>query len=201
MQIGGLRKSAHDFLRKLAAKSKASAKSALIAAAMAATFGSGVATPAIAGVLQCVPYARSVSNIQIHGNAKTWWGQAEGVYRRGNKPEVGAVLAFQASRAMPYGHVATVAKIVDDRTLLLNHANWSRPGMIERAALAVDVSERGDWSSVRVWFAPTRSLGTRTNPTFGFIYDDAAGSAPMIDIPATTLAAAGTTTIALPNGG
>ena len=31
--------------------------------------------------------------------------------------------------------------------------------------------------------------------------DDAAGNAPMIDIPATTLAAASTATITLPNGG
>ena len=28
--------------------------------------------------LQCVPYARQVSGIQIYGDAWTWWDQAEG---------------------------------------------------------------------------------------------------------------------------
>ena len=120
--------------------------------------------------LQCVPYARSVSGIAIHGNAKTWWAQAESGYQRGGRPKVNSVLVFQATSAMPLGHVAVVQEIIDDRHILLSHANWSRPGMIERRALAVDTSEAGDWSQVRVWYAPTQSLGTRPNPTFGFIY-------------------------------
>lgn len=128
--------------------------------------------------LQCVPYAREVSGIDIHGNALTWWDQAEGEYRRGQEPEVGAVLTFRPTRAMPLGHVAVVSKIVDDRHIILNHANWSRPGMIEREALAVDVSEAGDWSEVRVWYAPSGGLGVRTNPTFGFIYRDAPAAPP-----------------------
>tara|TARA_B100000678_G_C18213704_1_gene504454 strand:+ start:209 stop:763 length:555 start_codon:yes stop_codon:yes gene_type:complete len=125
--------------------------------------------------LQCVPYARDVSGISIHGNAHTWWDQADGKFARGQEPQVGAILAFQSSRAMPLGHVAVVAQIIDDRQIILNHANWSGPGMIERHALAVDVSEAGDWSSVRVWFGPSHALGSRHNPTFGFIYDDPAG--------------------------
>lgn len=135
-------------------------------------------TFAQAGVLQCVPYARQISGIDISGNARTWWSQAAGTYARGHEPKVGAVLAFKASGAMPYGHVATVAKVIDERHVLLNHANWSRPGMIERQAMAVDVSDGGDWSEVRVWYAPTASLGTRVNPAFGFIYDAPAGTAP-----------------------
>lgn len=127
-------------------------------------------TVAQAGVLQCVPYARSVSGIDIRGNARTWWQQAAGVYARGQQPKVGAVLAFRASGAMPYGHVAVVGRVLDDRRVLLNHANWSRPGMIERAALAEDVSPAGDWTQVRVWHAPTASLGLRVSPTYGFIY-------------------------------
>ena len=180
MQVDGLRGFAQRLLSKVAKNSNAGTKCALIAVAMVASIGTGIVTPAIAGVLQCVPYARQVSSIDIRGNAKTWWGQAEGVYRRGNEPEVGAVLAFRGTRAMPYGHVATVAKIVDERTIIINHANWSRPGMIERSAKAVDVSEAGDWSSVRVWFAPSNGLGLRVNPTFGFIYDDAAP--PMLNL-------------------
>ena len=120
--------------------------------------------------LQCVAFARSVSAVQLSGNARNWWNNAEGVYTRGQQPAVGAVLAFGASHAMPMGHVAVVAKIIDQRHILLNHANWSRPGMVERGALAVDVSEAGDWSSVRVWYAPTKSLGQREASAHGFIY-------------------------------
>jgi hypothetical protein len=36
--------------------------------------------------------------------------------------------------------------------------------------LAIDVSDAGDWSQVRVWHSPTGQMGARTNPTFGFIY-------------------------------
>ena len=138
----------------------------------------GTAMTPAAAYLQCVPYARAQSGISIHGNAGTWWHQAAGHYRRGNEPEVGAVLAFQPSRAMPIGHVAVVAAVVDSRHILLNHANWSGHGQIERAALAEDTSPNGDWSQVRVWYAPQRSLGIRTNATFGFIYRDAPNGAP-----------------------
>ncbi len=187
MLVEDLRDLSRRFLRKIATKSQMGTKSALIVAALVASLGSGISTPAIAGILQCAPYAREVSKIDIRGNAETWWGQAEGVYRRGNRPEVGAVLAFRGTRSMPYGHVATVAKVVDDRTIILNHANWSRPGMIERSAMAVDVSSQGDWSSVRVWYAPSNGLGLRVNPTFGFIYADSAP--PMLNIDNLQLAA------------
>jgi len=131
------------------------------------------AAPAAAAYLQCAPYARAASGIEIHGNAGTWWGQAAGHYRRGAEPQVGAVLAFQPTHAMPVGHVAVVAAVVDSRHILLNHANWSGHGRIEHGALAEDVSANGDWSVVRVWYAPQHALGLRTNPTFGFIYADA----------------------------
>lgn len=132
--------------------------------------------------LQCVPYARDVSGIEIHGNAHTWWKQADGVYRRGTTPLQDAVMVFRSTSAMPYGHVAVVHEIVDARHVLLDHANWSRPGMIEHQALAEDVSEAGDWSEVRVWFEPIHALGGRTNPVFGFIYNSTpqpAGNAEM----------------------
>jgi hypothetical protein len=120
--------------------------------------------------LQCVTYARQVSAVQLSGNARDWWGHADGVYSRGNAPRAGAVLAFRATRAMPMGHVAVVSKVIDDRHVLINHANWSRPGMVERGVMAVDVSDAGDWSQVRVWYAHTNSLGLRPSPAFGFIY-------------------------------
>jgi len=129
------------------------------------------AMPSVAQArLQCVEFARDNSAIQISGNARDWWGNAAGTYSRGEAPRPGAVLAFRASQAMPMGHVAVVSKVVDERHVLLNHANWSRPGMVERGVMAVDVSPAGDWSEVKVWYAPTKSLGLRASPTFGFIY-------------------------------
>jgi hypothetical protein len=156
---------------------------------LALGLATAVAAPA-AAVLQCAPYARAQSGIEIHGNAGTWWDQAAGRYRRGSEPQVGAVLAFQPSRAMPIGHVAVVAEIVDDRHVYLNHANWSGPGRIERRALAEDVSANGDWSEVRVWYAPQRSLGLRANPTAGFIYNEAPGDAAPAALPPMVIAAA-----------
>jgi hypothetical protein len=169
--------------------------SLIVRALLIAGLAGVVAAPAAAAHLQCAPYARAQSGIAIHGNAGTWWGQAAGQYRRGVQPQVGAVLAFQPTRAMPVGHVAVVAAVVDSRHILLNHANWSGPGRVERAALAEDASESGDWSLVRVWYAPQRSLGLRGNPTFGFIYrDGSTGAAPADAAPeiasSSTLAAA-----------
>jgi len=126
--------------------------------------------------LQCVPYARQVSGIQIYGDAWTWWGQAEGRYKRGSKPRVGAVMAFQPYRNMQLGHVAAVSRVVDSRTVLLRHANWSpingRRGQIEDNVRAVDVSPENDWSMVRVWYAPIEGMGTTAWPVRGFIYGD-----------------------------
>ena len=131
-------------------------------------------------LLQCVPYARQVSGIQIYGDAHSWWQQAEGRYERGKRPAVGAVLAFKPYRSMQLGHVATVAKVLDNRRVLLDHANWSpidgRKGQIERNVLAEDVSPRNDWSEVRVWYAPIGALGTTRYPVHGFIYPQ--GRAP-----------------------
>lgn len=130
--------------------------------------------------LQCVPFARDASGIAIRGNARTWWDQAAGRYERGRAPRVGAVLAFASVPKMRNGHVAMVSRIVGDREVLLTHANWSRRGGIERDVRAVDVSDAGDWSRVRVWFGPIGDLGTTTYPTNGFIYAASAEAAPII---------------------
>lgn len=120
--------------------------------------------------LQCVPFAREMSGIQIRGNAETWWGQAAGKYERNQTPEAGAVLAMPGTSKMPMGHVAMVSKVIGDREILLTHANWSRPGMIERNVRAVDVSPNGDWSQVRVWHAGSAQLGITIYPASGFIH-------------------------------
>lgn len=122
------------------------------------------------------------SGIQIYGDAHTWWGQAEGRYRRGEEPKKGAVLAFIPHGNMRLGHVAAVSKIIDDRTILVTHSNWSpingRRGQIEKNVRVIDVSEDNDWSRVRVWYAPNQELGGTAWPTHGFIYPD--GKAPMV---------------------
>ncbi len=146
---------------------------------MPALFG---ATPAAAQFWQCAPYAREVSGIQLRGDANTWWGQAVGRYERGHAPKEGAVLAFEATRRMRVGHVAMVSKVVSEREVLLTHANWSRRGGIETDVRAVDVSDAGDWSLVKVWYGPQHDLGTSTYPTSGFIYSGKASALPPVEM-------------------
>jgi surface antigen len=126
--------------------------------------------------LQCVPYARQVTGVQIYGDALTWWGQAEGRYARGHEPKVGAVMAFRPGGGSRLGHVAAVSKIIDSRTVLISHANWSRPGEIERNVRAVDVSEDNDWSAVRVWYDPIKAMGGHHWALAGFIYNRKPGA-------------------------
>lgn len=128
--------------------------------------------------LQCVPYAREQSGVQIYGDAHEWWDKAEGRFERGNRPKIGAVMAFQPHRNMRLGHVAAVSKIIDSRTVLLRHANWSpingRRGQIENDVRAIDVSRANDWSEVRVWYHPIQALGKSVWPVHGFIYSNKA---------------------------
>ncbi|AUW57610.1 CHAP domain-containing protein [Sphingobium sp. SCG-1] len=148
----------------------------LFRAAFALIVALGLVTanaPAMAGTLQCAPYARQISGIQLFGRAADWWNQASGHYDRGHEPRVGAVLAFASSRSMPAGHVAMVSRVVSDREVRLTHANWSYRGGIEHDVRAVDVSPNNDWSDVKVWYAPIGDLGQRSNAARGFIYASA----------------------------
>jgi hypothetical protein len=120
------------------------------------------------GRIWCVPFARAVSGVDIRGNAKTWWDQAKGRYHRTREPRVGAVMAFAASGSMPKGHVAVVSKVISDREVLVDQANWER-NRITLDTLVVDVSPKGDWSQVRVANGKG-SLG-RVNPVKGFIHE------------------------------
>lgn len=123
--------------------------------------------------LQCVPYAREVSGIQIYGDAWTWWGQAgKKNFQRGNRPQVGAVLALRKTSRLKLGHVAVVSAILDDRKILVNHANWGSDsrtrGKVHYRQPVVDVSPNNDWSEVRMM----NTLGSfgRVYPAHGFIY-------------------------------
>ncbi|GAC1489300.1 MAG: CHAP domain-containing protein [Acetobacteraceae bacterium] len=126
------------------------------------------------GGLQCVPFARENSGIELTGNAATWWAGAEGVYERGAKPEVGSVLNFRATGRMRMGHVAVVTNVINGRSVEIDHANWAGPGAmrggVSRNITVVDVSPGNDWTAVRVALGHTDDYGS-TYPTYGFIYD------------------------------
>ena len=142
-------------------------------AAMVLTSSLGLATAASAQDVyyQCVRFAREFSGIQIFGDAHTWWGQAQGEYRTGRQPEVGAVLVFRPTGRMTRGHVAVVSNILTERVVRISHANWGGSrGRIERDVTVVDVSPDNDWSQVRVWHNPSDDLGVSVYPTYGFIY-------------------------------
>ena len=121
------------------------------------------------GHLQCVPYARKHSQIEIRGDAWTWWGQAEGRYQRGRAPAVGSVLVLKRKGASR-GHLAVVSQIVSDREIITHHANWLNQGRIHIDTPVRDVSPGNDWSAVRIWYTPGKVLGKSTYPAYGFIY-------------------------------
>ncbi len=129
---------------------------------------------AAAPFVQCVPFARHLSGIDITGDARTWWAQAEGRYERGNRPEVGSVLTFRPSGGMRLGHVSVVTQIVSPREILVDHANWPGPGVpkgrVSRGVSVIDVSDRNDWTLVRVEIHGRGSGYGRAYPTWGFIY-------------------------------
>jgi surface antigen len=147
---------------------------AALLAPSAAAYGADIEDGRIGPGLECVPFAREMSGVQIHGDAWTWWQQAGREYKQGSNPKVGAVLVFRPHGVMKLGHVAVVSRIVSPRILMVTHANWSRiggvRGQIERDVTLVDVSKGNDWSAVRVWWRDTKGLGGTTYPVYGFIY-------------------------------
>lgn len=140
------------------------------------TAGTLLGAPALshAEMVNCVQFVKKASAVALHGNAYQWWDAAAGVYGRGNVPVSGAVMVFSKTRHLPFGHVAIVEKRLDDRTVLIDHANWSRiggrRGHVERSVRVVDVSENNDWSKVRVWYASLGGVGDTVYNLRGFVY-------------------------------
>lgn len=118
--------------------------------------------------LECAPFARRVSGIQLYGDAASWWDQASGRYDQGNQPVNGGVLVFQRSSRLPSGHVSVVVDTVSSREIRVTQANWVHH-RITRDEPVTDVSPGNDWSRVRVWWAPSHALGVTVYPTYGFI--------------------------------
>ena len=124
--------------------------------------------------LQCVPFARAASGIEIKGNAANWWDAAAGAYARGQAPEAGSVLNFRSTRGMRLGHVAVVTSVVNEREIEIDHANWAGPGAskggVSRGMSVIDVSPDNSWTQVRVSLGGEGNYGS-VYPTYGFIYD------------------------------
>jgi len=119
--------------------------------------------------MQCVPYAREQSGIAIRGDAWTWWDKAADSYERSAQPVVGAVMVFSRTSRNRYGHLAVVTDIVNDREIIVRHANWLNKGQIHLDTPIRDVSRNNDWSAVRVWYTPGNILGRSNYPVSGFI--------------------------------
>jgi surface antigen len=136
------------------------------------------------GYLECVPYARNVSGIDLSGNAFTWWNEAAGRYDRGQSPQAGSVLNFRANGRMRLGHVAVVQQVVNRREILITQANWGGPGFVRggvsKDISVVDVSPNNDWTAVRMALGHSETYGS-VYPTYGFIYAHGAPATLMAD--------------------
>jgi hypothetical protein len=115
-----------------------------------------------------VPFARALSSIRLFGDAWRWWSAAAGLYNRGTQPEAGSVLSFRPDVRMPLGHIAVVTRVIDQREIEIDHANWA-PGAIGRQVRVLDVSAGNDWTAVRVEL-PERDHFGAVYATNGFIY-------------------------------
>jgi len=153
--------------------------------------------------ISCVPYARQATGMAISGNGRDWWHNAAGLYARGNRPEVGSVMAFPGSGGMRSGHVAVVERVVSQREVLIHHANWGGPGIrrgsIMRGVSVIDVSPGNDWTQVRVQVGHSAEAYGRTYPVYGFIHNrpDTTGGIMMAGTAPTRVNAADAARLAL----
>lgn len=120
--------------------------------------------------LQCVPYARNASGIELYGDANTWWRQAQGRYARSQMPASGSVIVMRGYRTASRGHVAVVTDILSDRIIRVSHANWLNNGEVSVDVPVMDVSPENDWSQIRVWHVPGGHWGGRIYEVEGFIH-------------------------------
>ncbi|HYG87357.1 MAG TPA: CHAP domain-containing protein [Azospirillum sp.] len=128
---------------------------------------SPVAIPS-ANAFDCVRVVRSISDFTLQGDAWMWWNRAAGQYARDNAPAAGSVLVFKRSGRLGRGHVSLVSKVIDRRTIEVDHS-WLDGRGLRRGMRVIDVSQRNDWSMVRVWHEPSDQMGMRVYPTYGFI--------------------------------
>jgi surface antigen len=119
--------------------------------------------------LDCVPFARALSGIDLRGDAPDWWWRDDGRYAQGRAPEVGSVMVFAQTSRLPRGHLSVVSRVMSRREIQVTHANWVHH-YVTTDQMVLDVSPSGDWSLVRVWWPAAGVLGSTTYPVLGFIY-------------------------------
>ncbi len=136
-------------------------------AACAGGSGTGGGGARIAG-LSCAPFARELTHVSLRGDAGSWWAQSDGRYARQHTPQVGSILVFRPEGRLRSGHVSVVSQVRGEREIAVIQANWS-PRTLERDRPVIDVSPRGDWTLVRVWWEPIGAMGSHIYPTYGFI--------------------------------
>jgi surface antigen len=142
---------------------------ALFAALLLSACGGGSRGGLASGTsLECAPFARAATGIQLYGEAYTWWDQAAGRYARSSAPVPGGVLVFRRSGRLPSGHVAVVEQQMSPREIRVTQANWVRR-RITREEPVIDTSAANDWSEVRVWWQPAGAMGSGSYGTYGFI--------------------------------
>jgi hypothetical protein len=117
----------------------------------------------------CAAYAREHSGVALYGDAYTWWDQAAGRYGRADQPQRGAVLVLAGYAGPKHSHVAVVTRVVSDREIRVDHANWLNDGNIYLNTPVIDVSPDNTWSEVRVWNTRDGHFGGNTYAVQGFI--------------------------------
>ncbi len=117
------------------------------------------------GYCQCVRYCKEQGWWDFGGleHAGKWFDAAkEKGYDVGSVPHVGSVLVWKIQPGLPDGHVAIVAKIINDNEILVNHANWPLGDPV-RYGISVRDSSGGKWKKVSISNGPDKE-------TYGFIY-------------------------------
>lgn len=63
-----------------------------------------------------------------HGDAKTYYPQAEGIFERGQEPKLGAILCLDGSNisSSNAGHVAIVEEIYENGDVMVSESNYGR---------------------------------------------------------------------------
>lgn len=118
----------------------------------------------VASPQQCVPYARSVSGVNLYGDAYTWWNQANPPnYMRSRYPSPNSVLVLSQTNKLRHGHVAVVKRVVTSREIEVTHSNWGNDWktrrMIYDRVRVKDVSANNDWSQVSFWSQEYKNFG------------------------------------------
>lgn len=136
-----------------------------------AACGNSGSVAGVAAPVECAPFARALTGVALTGPAADWWTEAADRYDRSATPEVGSLLVFRRSGSLPDGHVSVVSRLVSPRQILVTSANWVHHRVTTDDPVT-DVSDAGDWSSVRVWWPPSGKMGITVYPAFGFIRPD-----------------------------